>query len=72
MSVSLKEITELLSIDIVKAVLTNNMFLVPVTLVDLISVIAFYDLMNRNAFKKKKSQQKKPLIIDQVTIRSKS
>lgn len=60
MSASLKEITELLSIDIVKAVLTNNMFLVPVTLVELISVIVFYDLMNGNAFKKKITTKETP------------
>lgn len=58
---SLKVTTKLLSIDIVKVVLTNNMVLVPVTLVELISVIAFYDLMNQNACKKK-SQEQKPLL----------
>lgn len=37
---------------IVEAVLTNNIFLDAVTLVELIFVIAFYDLMNQNALKK--------------------
>lgn len=52
MAVSLKETTELLSRDVVKVLLTNKMFSVPVTLVELISVIAFCDLMNENALKK--------------------
>lgn len=60
MSISLKETTKLLSIDIVKAILTNNMFVVPVTLVELISVIAFYDVMNQDVFKNKKITAKEP------------
>lgn len=52
MAASPRETTELLSRDVVKVLLTNKMFLVPVTLVELISVIAFCDLMNENALKK--------------------
>lgn len=52
MAVSLKETTELLSRDVVKVLLTDKMFSVPVTLVELVSVIAFCDLMNENALKK--------------------
>lgn len=40
---SIKESTKLLSTGTVRAVLTNNIILVPVTLVELISVIAFDD-----------------------------
>lgn len=47
----IKESTKLLSTGIVRAVLTNNIFLVPVTLVELISVIVFDDRMNQSALK---------------------
>lgn len=57
MSMSLKQTTKLLSIDIVKAILTNNMFVVPLTLVELTSVIAFYDVMNQNVFKNNHSKR---------------
>lgn len=51
-SLSLKESTKLLSTGIIRAVLTNNIILVPVTPVELISVIAFDDRMNQSALKK--------------------
>lgn len=68
MAVSLKETTELLSRDVVKVLLTNKMFSVPVTLVELVSVIAFCDLMNENALKKNRNRRN-PLL---WTIKSKS